>query len=76
MKCEDAKHTCDKKQYHEATLWEKVKLTFHLIYCRACRKYSANNNKLTQILKKSDIKSLEKDEKSDLKKLLQEEMSK
>ena len=76
MKCEDAKHTCDKKQYQEATLWEKVKLTFHIIYCRACRKYSANNNKLTQILKKSDIKALEKDEKTDLKKLLQEEMSK
>lgn len=57
--CDDANHVCDKTQYKEATLWEKIKLNIHLIYCRACRKYTKNNTKLTNIIKKAEVECLD-----------------
>lgn len=68
--CEEANHVCDKTQYKEATLWEKIKLNIHLIYCRACRKYTANNSKLTKTIKKSNVECLDKKCKDDMKKTL------
>lgn len=51
--CNEATHVCNKNQYKEASLLEKIKLIIHLIYCRACRKYTKNNMKLSKILKKN-----------------------
>ena len=76
MKCENANHVCDKNQYKEASFLERVKLTIHLIYCRACRKYSVRNNKLSNALKTSDLKSISQEDKSELKERLHQEMSK
>ena len=67
LKCDDANHVCDKSQYENASLWEKIKLNIHLIYCRACRKYSKNNAKLTSVIKKSDIKCLDQKCKDKMK---------
>lgn len=66
--CDEANHVCDKTQYKEATLWEKIKLNIHLIYCRACRKYTKNNTILTKTIKKSDIECLDKACKDAMKK--------
>ena len=57
--CSEANHVCDKTQYKESSLWEKIKLNIHLIYCKACRKYTKTNTKLTETIKKSDIKCLD-----------------
>ena len=65
--CDDANHVCDKTQYKEATLWEKIKLNIHLIYCRACRKYTENNTKLTKVLKKSEVECLDEKCKESMK---------
>lgn len=70
MPCDEANHVCDKTQYKEGTLWEKIKLNFHLIYCRACRKYSKNNAILTQTIKKSDVQCLDKKCKDAMKKTI------
>jgi hypothetical protein len=75
MKCENANHVCDKSQYKEASFLERVKLTIHLIYCRACRKYSARNNKLSDAIKISELKPISKEDKKDLKERLHKEMS-
>jgi len=75
MKCENANHVCDKAQYKEASFLEKIKLNIHLIYCRACRKYSARNNKLSDAIKISDLKSISKEDKKDIKERLHQEMS-
>jgi len=64
--CENANHVCDKTQYKEATLMEKIKLTLHLIYCRACRKYTSNNQKLTKVVKNSKVKCMNSKEKKSL----------
>lgn len=68
MPCNQANHTCDKTQYKESSLCEKIKLNLHLIYCRACRDYSNNNNKLTKAISKSKVKCLDKDCKEKMKK--------
>ena len=76
MKCEEAGHVCDKSQYKEASFWEKVKLNIHLLYCRACREYTKNNTKLSNVFKKSDIKTMPLNDKKDLKEKIHQEMSK
>ena len=68
--CNEANHVCDKTQYKEATLWEKIKLNIHLIYCKACRKYTKNNSLLTKSIKKSDVECLDKKSKISMKKKL------
>ncbi len=75
MKCENANHVCDKNQYKEASFLERVKLTIHLIYCMACRKYSVRNNKPSDAIKMSNLKSISKEDKKVLKERLHQEMS-
>ena len=57
--CGEANHFCDKTQYKDATLLEKIKLNIHLIYCRACRKYTKTNTILTKTIKTSKIECLD-----------------
>ena len=69
--CDEANHVCDKTQYKEATLWEKIKLNIHLIYCRACRKYTKNNTKLTKTIQKSKVECLDRTSKESMKRNLE-----
>ncbi len=73
LECHEANHICDKNQYKEATFWEKVKLNIHLIYCRACRKYTARNTKLTRAIKNPKV---QRADKNALRERLQQELSK
>lgn len=66
LSCNEANHTCDKSQYNEASIWEKIKLNVHLIYCRACRKYTKNNGKLTKVMKNEEMEYLKNSEKETL----------
>lgn len=70
FKCDEANHVCDKAQYKDASLWEKITLQIHLIYCNSCRKYTKDNMKLTSTIKKSDIKCLDHKCKENMKKEL------
>lgn len=74
LECHEANHICDKNQYKEASFWEKVKLTFHLAYCRACRTYTANNTKLTKSMNNPKIQTVSQDEKNALKEKLAREL--
>lgn len=76
LSCEEANHVCDKTQYKEASFWEKVKLNLHLIYCRACRKYTARNSKLTKLVKSSKMETLEHSEKDQIKVAFEKELAK
>ena len=55
--CSKAAECCDKAQYKEAGALEKIKLLIHLTFCKACRRFSSKNSKLTQALKKSKLQS-------------------
>lgn len=75
MKCEEANHVCDKNQYKEAGILEKIRLSIHLIYCRACRKYSSRNNKLSKALDRSDLKTMALKDKQELKNVLNKKLN-
>lgn len=74
--CDAANHTCDKSQYNEASLWEKIKLNIHLIYCRACRKYTKNNTTLTKLVNNKDVDCLKATEKKCLQESFEKELTK
>lgn len=75
IKCDEANHVCDKSQYKEASVLEKLKLTIHLIYCSFCRKYSKNNAKLTECVEKSKIECLDNSVKIEMKENLKKELA-
>lgn len=74
VSCSDANHFCDKNQYKEASFWEKVKLNIHLIYCKACRKYSTNNTKLTKLVKDPKVININQSDKEAMKERLKQKM--
>ncbi|MFD1063829.1 hypothetical protein ACFQ1Q_11290 [Winogradskyella litorisediminis] len=76
LNCHEANHICDKNQYKEATLKEKIILTIHLMYCRACRKYTARNTKLTKLIKNPKVEALDNSAKSKLQQAFDAELSK
>jgi hypothetical protein len=75
LKCHEAEEVCDKNQYKEAGLWEKVILTLHMVYCKACRKYTVKNTKLTKVMQNSKVQSVSQEEKEALKKKLAQHLS-
>ncbi|WP_460218225.1 hypothetical protein [Psychroserpens sp. MEBiC05023] len=76
LECHEANHICDKNQYKEASFWEKVRLTIHLIYCRACQKYTKRNNKLTKLVKNPKVKTMDTSAKEQLSAAFEKELAK
>lgn len=79
--CDEATAICDKSQYGEASLTEKLQLNIHLILCKYCKKYTKQNNLMTQIFGKhltpcEGSEKLSKEEKLDLEKELEKELNK
>lgn len=74
--CERGKHLCDKNQYKEASFWERVSLTVHLIFCPSCREHTKRNNALTKLIKNPELKIMPASSKSNLKARLAEELAK
>lgn len=74
LKCDEANYVCDKSQYNEASFFEKVKLTIHLIYCKYCREYSSKNAKLTTCVEKSKVECLDNSVKKEMKVNLKKEL--
>lgn len=75
--CEEANHVCDKSQYKESTLWEKIKLNIHLLYCSACRNYTKNNVKLTKIINgNKKVEPIAANDKEKLKSAFEKELAK
>lgn len=71
---EEAFHICDKTQYCESTLWEKIKLNFRYSWCRTTRLYVNRNKKLTDLLEASRIECLEYSERKFLEDRLKERL--
>ncbi|WP_422105790.1 hypothetical protein [Winogradskyella sp.] len=76
ISCEEAQHICDKRQYGEATGWERVKLGIRLSWCRITQAYVNRNNKLTEVIQKAEVDCLNNDERSKLKQQFEEELAK
>ena len=78
ISCDQATTICDKSQYGEATLFEKIQLNFHFLGCKICRMYSKQNVKMSQVFKmkakhsKETVPCMSSIEKELLKRKLQE----
>jgi hypothetical protein len=80
LSCDEATKICDKSQYKEASLWEKIKLNFHLFMCKNCALYAKQNCIMTKCCKKhqkqneNDEVCLKAKEKKAMKNELTEKM--
>lgn len=63
LSCAEAEKVCTKAEYKEAGFIEKLRLKLHLYFCRTCNDYYHNNKKLSNLLKKADIKTCSSQEK-------------
>lgn len=52
LTCDEATAICDKSQYKEASLWEKIKLNIHLFLCKKCGLYSKQNKVMSSCYQK------------------------
>lgn len=74
LDCSRANHCCDKAQYDEASLVEKMKIHLHNFFCRPCKEYTTTNNKLSALVKKANLKSCTEEEKKSWKKEIEKEI--
>lgn len=74
MNCEEARRFCDKEEYAEASLIEKVRFRLHLWFCLACQKYKKQNKKLSNLLKKATLKTFTPAEKRALKEQIRKQL--
>lgn len=76
IKCSESSELCDKAQYEEASLLEKIKIHLHNFFCKPCSDYSSKNVKLTKIIKEADIKTCSEAEKQSWKDKITQETAK
>jgi hypothetical protein len=50
ISCEEATSICNKNQYGEASIWDKIRLGLHSLGCVHCKTYSTQNNILTKLM--------------------------
>jgi hypothetical protein len=74
--CEKAAIICNKAQYNEATLVEKIKLKLHIFICQKCSRFSKKNGELTHLCNKARLENLSEKDKQDLKEVLSKTNSK
>lgn len=66
ISCQEAFLICDKAQYGDATLWERIKLSIRLSWCRISRAYSKKNNELTETINEANICALSPQEREEM----------
>ena len=50
LTCDEATTICDKSQYKESSLWERIKLNLHFINCKSCKLYTKHNNLISLMI--------------------------
>jgi hypothetical protein len=68
ISCDEAAIICNKKQYKEANFKDKIKLMFHLWFCKTCASFSKKNAELTTLCNKAHLQCIPEKEKVKMKK--------
>ena len=58
INCDEATAICNKNQYKEASILEKIKLGTHLFICKKCGRYSKQNAIISNVCNKHLSKSV------------------
>ena len=72
LSCAEAAKICEKTEYKEASTKERLRLKFHLFFCKTCKNYLNRNKRLTDLLKKSKLQTCSEQEKEVFKQKMQE----
>jgi hypothetical protein len=75
IECSESVKYCDKAQYDEASMFEKIKIHIHNFFCKLCRDYTSKNVKLTRTIKKANLKTCSEAEKKSWKKKINQEIA-
>lgn len=75
LNCEEAAGYCNKAEYREASIKDKIKLRFHLFFCSPCKEYNHKNHKLSQLLDKADLQACTEEEKEAYRQRIKAESS-
>lgn len=75
ISCEEAQHICDKSQYGDASVWEKIKLNIRLSWCKITRAYSKRNKTLTNTIKSSKVECLNQKEQNQLRTAFEKQLT-
>lgn len=70
--CKQAEIICTKIQYNEATFFEKIQIRIHVALCRRCKAFVKKNGELTSLCSQANLKTLQREEKEKMKKILRE----
>jgi len=81
INCDEATAICDKNQYGEASIMDKICLNFHLVVCKYCKAYTKQNHLMSQWFGKyltpcDGSEKLSPEEKQKLEEKLQKELEK
>lgn len=68
--CHEIALLSEKKQYQEASFWERLRIKMHILYCERCRNYEKDNKQLSSILSDAKLDSLSDDELKELEKVI------
>lgn len=77
ISCDEATQICDKNQYCEASVFDKIRLSIHNFLCKRCHLYSEQNSVMTKLFKTHvhpEKEHLKENEKDALKKVLEENL--
>jgi len=50
LTCDEATTICSKNQYDEASITDKFRMVFHVLFCAVCRLYSKQNTIITKCM--------------------------
>ena len=81
ISCDEATTICDKNQYGEASLSEKISLNIHLLMCKFCKQYTKQNGLMSKLFGKhlnpcDGSEKLSDEAKAELEHSLQKEINK
>jgi len=74
ISCDEAAVICNKSQYKEASLSEKLKFKLHILFCRTCAVFSKKNKQLTSLMDKAKLYVMSDSEKKALKQKIEEQL--
>lgn len=67
ISCEKAINICNKSQYKEAPLWDRILLGMHKLICKMCKSHTSKNTKFTSLCNKANLNALTEEEKNKIK---------
>ncbi len=74
ISCDEAALICNKSQYHEASLMEKLKLRLHVLFCSTCSSFTRRNKQLSQLFRKAGLHFLSDSAKEQIRQKIQKEL--